>query len=58
MPVVGRIVEWILEHPDECSSLNDSSRWNEEHDSDTDSISTTDTMEGSLSVNDMVGSII
>lgn len=54
MPVVGRIVEWIIEHPDECSSINDSGRWNDEHESDTDSISTNDTMEGSSSVNDNV----
>lgn len=53
-PVVGRIVEWIIEHPDECAAHNiDVNRPNDQDaDSDTDSVSTTDTVEGSSSVNE------
>lgn len=59
VPVVGRIVEWIIEHPDECSTaVADAARWNDGHESDTDSISTTDTMEGgSSSVNEITVNI-
>lgn len=54
-PVVGRIVEWIIEHPDECAAVNaaESNRLSEHDvDSDTDSMSTNDTVENSLSMNE------
>lgn len=53
-PVVGRIVEWIIEHPDECAAVNAEANRQNEHDvdSDTDSMSTNDTVENSLSMNE------
>lgn len=53
-PTAEQIVQWILEHPDQCPVLSGASRVNtSDFDADSDSDSgSTDTVEGGSSVNE------